>query len=130
MDTVQLIAISDDLDVCNLVYTSLASQGHQAICVPSSRDALQLLSRGVKTEFVLLDVGKDQTDERLFDPALLQMIRSDQLCILSSRGDRNWQSFAAEWKISTVFTKPLMHHDFEKLLHRQEAIASSDPTVN
>jgi len=130
MDTVQVIAISDDLDICNLVHASLAFQGYQAICVPSSHDAIQLLSRGVKAEFVLLDVGKDQTNERLFDPALLQMIRNDQVCILSSPGDRNWQNFAAEWKISTVFTKPLMCHDFEKLLHRQETIEPSNPTIS
>lgn len=129
MDSVQVLAISDDLDVCNLVHNSLSFYGHQAICVPSSRDAIQLLSRGVRVEFVLLDTGNGKPSERLFDPALLQMVRSDQLCILSEKGDTHWQSLAAEWKIQTVLTKPLIRHDFEKLSHWQNAIVPSLPAA-
>jgi transcriptional regulator with GAF, ATPase, and Fis domain len=129
MDSVQVLAISDDLDVCNLIHNSLSSYGRQAICVPSSRDAIQLLRRGVRAEFVLLDAGKNHPGDRLFDPALLQMVRSDQLCILSENGDTHWQGIAAEWKIQTILTKPLMRHDFEKLSHCQTALVPSFPVA-
>jgi len=129
MNAVQVLAISNDLSTCNLVHTSLASQGYRAICVASTSEAIQLLSNGVQAEFVLLDVGKDQASARLFEPALLQMVRSSQLCILSAREDSSWQSFAAERKISTIFTKPLMRHDLEKLLQRQDTIEPSHPAA-
>jgi DNA-binding NtrC family response regulator len=129
MNAVQVLAISDDLSTCNLVHTSLASQGYRAICVASTSEAIQLLSSGVQAEFVLFDVGKNQASARLFEPGLLQMVRSSQLCILSAREDSSWQSFAAERKISTIFTKPLACHDLEKLLQRQNTIEPSHPAA-
>jgi DNA-binding NtrC family response regulator len=129
MDSVQVLAISDDFDVCNLVHNSLSSYGQQAICVPSSRDAIQLLNRGMRVEFVLLDTGKDQPSERFFDPALLQMLRSDQLCLLTEAEDDLWRAFAAEWNIQTVLTKPLMRHNFEKLSRPRNAVIPSPPAA-
>lgn len=129
MNAVQVLAISDDLSTCNLVHTFLASQGYRAICVASTSEAVQMLHSGVQAEFVLFDVGNDQSSTRLFEPALLQMVRSNQLCILSAREDSSWQSFAAERKISTIFTKPLLRHDLEKLLQRQDTIATSPPAA-
>jgi DNA-binding NtrC family response regulator len=129
MDSVQVLAISDDFDVCNLVHDSLSSYGQQAICVPSSRDAIQLLSRGVRVEFVLMDTGKDQPNERLFDPALLQMLRHDQLCLLTEAGNDLWRAIAAEWKIQTVLTKPLIRHDFERLSRPRNAVIPSPPSA-
>jgi len=125
MDAVQILAISDDLEVCNLVHTSLASHGLRAICVPSARDAIQVLNRGVKAEFVLFDAENDQNAERLFDPALMQMMTRDQLCILSDRENSTWQSAAAAWKVSTVFTRPLTSYDLEKLLRRKNPVERS-----
>src|SRR3954469_2930538 len=104
-DAVQILAISDDIDVCNLIHTSLSSQGHQAICVPAARDAIQMLSRGVQANLVLLDVPNGQSNEQVFDPTLLQMVRSDQLCVLVEREDTRWQGSAMNWNIRTVLTK-------------------------
>ncbi len=104
-DAVQILAISDDINVCNLIHTSLSSHGHQAICVPTSRDAIQMLSRGVRAEFVLIDVAKSQSNEQLFDPALLQMVRSEQLCLLTEKEDTHWQSSAAEFEYSNRVDK-------------------------
>ena len=129
IDSVQVLAITDDLDVCNVIHRHLSSYGQQAICVPTSRDAVQMLSRGMKAEFVLIDIGNDQQRERLFDPALLQMVGTDRLCILSERGDTQWQDIASEWKIQTVLTKPLTQHDFEKLSHRQGIGVSTNPSI-
>jgi DNA-binding NtrC family response regulator len=128
MDSLHVLAISDDLDVCNLVHTLFSSHGRQAICVPSSRDAIQMLSRGLRAKFVLLDTSRGRQGEKPFDPALLQMVKSEQLCILTDRGDQHWQADAAEWKIQTVFTKPLMRHDLEKLSCWQEAATLSQST--
>ena len=126
-ETVQVIAISDDLEICNLVHTSLSSQGYRAICVPLLRDAIQLLSRGVKTEIVLLDAASPHASVHLFGPALMQMIRSDQFCILSDGMASDWLNFADEWKISTVFAKPMMRSDLDNLLHRKLLSTSSLP---
>ncbi len=125
MDVVQVLAISKDLDVCNLIQTTLSSQGYRALCVQSSCEAIQLLHHGVEAEFVLFDAGKDQASKQLFDPALLGMLRSSQLCILSSRENNSWQRFAEAWKISTIFTTPLVPHNLERLLQVQNAIAPS-----
>ena len=129
IDSMQVLAITDDLDVCNMIHGHLSSSGHQAVCVPTSRDAVQMLSRGIKAEYVLLDIGKNLQRGRLFDPALLQMVRNDRLCILSERGDTRWQDIAAEWKIQTVLTKPLTQHDLEKLSDCTEIGASANPSV-
>ncbi|RZU39984.1 DNA-binding NtrC family response regulator [Edaphobacter modestus] len=127
-DAVQILAISDDINVCNLIHTSLSSHGHQAICVPTSLDAIQMLSRGVRAEFVLIDVAKSQSNEQLFDPALLQMVRSEQLCLLTEKEDTHWQSSAANWNIQTVWTKPLTRHHIERLARWQHAAPS--PSAN
>lgn len=131
MDAVQILAISDDLTICNLIHTSLASKGYQALCVASTSEAIQRLSSGVQAEYVLFDVGNDQARTRLFEPDLLQIARNNELCILSPASEANsWQSFAAEWKISIIFTKPLLHHDLEKLLQRGDRMPTSPPTVD
>lgn len=129
MDVMQVIVISDDFEICDMVHNSLASMGYQAVCVPSARDAMQLLSREVKTEFLLFDAETSRNDERLFDPALMQMVTRDQLCVLSDRENSRWQSVAAAWKISTVFARPLTRHDLEKLLRRKTPTAIS-PVAN
>ena len=129
IDSVQVLAITDDLDVCNSIHSHLSSYGRQAMCVPTSRDAVQMLSRGMKAEFVLIDTGRDQQRERLFDPTLLQMVSSDRLCILSETGDTQWQGIASEWKIQTVLTKPLTQHDFERLSHRQDIEIPVNPSA-
>lgn len=123
MDThVQILAISDDLAICNLVHASLASLGYQAVCLPSVRDATQLLDRGVKAEFVLFDTGNDQNAEQLSE--LMHAVTRDQLCILSGRDNSYWQNIATTWKFSTVFNRPLTRHDLEKLLQRKNPAAT------
>src|SRR4051794_32667403 len=54
---VQILAVSDDAELCNLIQTTLDLEGHQALCVPSSTQALELLNRGVTAEIVLLDAA-------------------------------------------------------------------------
>jgi len=124
VDAVRILAISGDMEVVNLVYRSLSPRGYQTICVPSARDAIQLLNRGVQPDFVLLDAGKDHGSEGIFDSSLMNLIPSHQFCILADRENKTWQDFAAKWKIATVFNKPLTMHDLEKLLH-QEASADT-----
>lgn len=114
---VQLLAISDDINVCNLIHTSLESEGFKALCVPSPREALQLLHRGVMTDLLLFDAAKNISREGLFASSLLQNVASEKLCILSEMGDTSWEGYAAKWNINKVLTKPLLRQDLEKLLH-------------
>jgi two-component system, NtrC family, response regulator AtoC len=112
---VQILAISDDVDVCNLIHNSLESQGQKAICVPTPQEALQLLQRGVLAEFLLFDAAKNKSRTGLFAPALLEELSSEKLCILSEIGDTSWESHAGMWHINMVLTKPLLRRDIEKL---------------
>ena len=47
VDAVTILAISEDAHVCNLIHSSLESEGQKAICVSSPLEALQLLHRGL-----------------------------------------------------------------------------------
>jgi transcriptional regulator with PAS, ATPase and Fis domain len=69
-------------------------------------------------------MAKSQPNEQLFDPALMRMVRSDQLCILTEREDTRWKSGAADWNIQTVWMKPLTPHHIERLA-RWKQIPSS-----
>jgi two-component system, NtrC family, response regulator AtoC len=124
---VQVLAISDDVDVCNLIHTSLESLSSKAICVPSPEEALQLLQRGVLADFLLFDIAKNKSKAALFVPALLQKVGREKLCILSEMGDASWESHAARWNISTVLNKPLLRKDLERLLSRT-GVGAVSPT--
>src|SRR3954463_14301262 len=105
---VQILAISDDAEVCNLIQTTLDLEGHQALCVPSSSQALELLNRGVSAEFVLLDAARNQSTNELFLPALMERVGSDKLCLLSEMGDTRHRLQTQRWNIRNTLTKPLL----------------------
>ena len=121
---VVLLAISDDIEVCSLLKKFLDAEGHQAICVSSPLEALELLNRGVSPDFVLLDVARNKTTNRLFDPALLEKIKSHQICILSEIGDASWKDRALEWDIQSVLIKPLLRRDLERLIYQSVQVES------
>jgi transcriptional regulator with PAS, ATPase and Fis domain len=128
---VKILAISDDTEVCNLILSSLEAEGHQAICVTSPLEALQLLHRGLRANFLLIHTAKNRSKDALFDPALLQNISSKKLCILCEPGDTSWNYHAAKWKINTVLTMPLLRQDIEKLTTQPdgETVALAGPMV-
>ena len=118
MDVLQVLVISDDQDVCNVVHTALACYDYRAMCVSSSRDAIQILNRGMQAELVLID-STSQRNERLVEPALLQMVKRDRFCIIADEDNDTWQSFASEWNITTILTRVRIQQDLVKLLQRQ-----------
>ena len=128
----QILAISDDIDVCNMIHTSLGSNGHKSMCVSSSREALQLLHTGVVADFLLFDAVKSKSRDGLFASDLLQHLSSEKLCILSEIGDTSWEKYAAKWSIKTVLTKPLLQKDLEKLTSwpKVEPTAVGTPQAN
>ena len=117
---VQILAISDDTNICNIIQTSVESQGHKAICVPSPHEALQFLHRGVLADFLLFDAAKNKPRNALFSPPLLEKVNREKLCILSEMGDTSWENHAAKWNIKTVLTKPLLRQDLERLTSQSE----------
>ncbi len=121
---VQVLAISDDANVCNLIHSALESEGHKAICVPSPMEALQLLHRGVVADFLLFDAARNKSRNALFDPILLQNLRAEKLCILTEMGDTSWESHAAKWNINTILIKPLLRRDLENLTSLPERQAA------
>jgi two-component system response regulator AtoC len=130
---VQILAISDDTDVCNIIHSSFESHGRKAMCVSSPREALQLLDGGVVADFLLFDAVKNKPRDGLFTPDLLKHLSSDKLCILSEIGDTSWENYAAKWSIKNVLTKPLMRQDLEKLTSRPNvapAALASAPAHN
>ncbi len=126
MDVLQVLVISDDQDVCNVVRTALDCHDYRAMCVSSSQDAIQVLSRGVQAEYVLID-ATSKRNERLVEPALLQMVKRDRFCILADEDNDMWQGFASEWSITTVFTRSGIQQDLVNLLQRQLRAELSDP---
>jgi two-component system response regulator AtoC len=132
IDTVKILAISEDSDVRNLILSSLESEGHKVICVTSPLEALQLLHRGLVANVLLIHAAKNRSKDTLFAPALLRNISSEKLCILSEPGDTSWNSHADKWKINTVLTMPLLRQDIEKLTTRPsgETAAFASPMVN
>jgi two-component system, NtrC family, response regulator AtoC len=113
---IKVLAISEDTQVCNLVHTLFSSQSHHAICVSSSQDAIQLLSRGFRAELVLLDTSGNQSIDGPIDQTLIQMVPNERLCLLLEKGDNRWQSIADERNVHTVMTKPLGVHELESLM--------------
>lgn len=133
MHTVQILAISNDTDVCNTIHNSLESDGYKAICVGSPLEALQLLHRGLVANFLLIHAAKNNSRDNLFAPALMQNVNGEKLCILSEVGDTSWKNHAAKWKINMVLTMPLMRHDVEKLTAQPRmgtAAAATSPMAN
>jgi two-component system, NtrC family, response regulator AtoC len=128
----KIIAISEDTDACSLIHNSLESAGHEAICVSSPLEALQLLQEGLVANFILLHATKNKPKDSLFAPALLQNISSEKLCVLSEAGDTSWNAQTAKWKVSKVLTMPLLRQDIEKLTTQPgvEAGALASPVVN
>jgi two-component system, NtrC family, response regulator AtoC len=112
---IQIMAISNDTDVCNVIHNSLESEGHEAMCVPTAREAMHLLSRGVVADYFIFDAARNRSLDDLFYPDVLERITSSQLCILSELGDISWRNHATRWNIHTVLTKPLLRQDLERL---------------
>jgi two-component system, NtrC family, response regulator AtoC len=111
----KILTICDDADVCNLIHSTLEPEGHTAICVTSPLEAIQLLNRGLVTNFILMHAAKNQPKDSLFHPLLMQNISSDQVLILSDAGDTSWNAHAAKWKINNVLIMPLLQHDVARL---------------
>jgi two-component system, NtrC family, response regulator AtoC len=120
-DVMQVLAISEDTTLCNSIYRVFESEGHKAICVSSPSEALQLLQHGFATDFLLIDAAPNILDDRLFLPALVQIIHSDKLCILSVGGDTSWKEFAEKWKINMALRLPLLREDVVNLTSSRDA---------
>jgi len=128
---VVLLAISDDIEGCNLLRKFLDAEGHQALCVSSPHEALEILDRGISPDFLLLDVGRNRNVNRIFDPTLLEKVDKHRVCILSEIGDSSWKDRALEWDIQTVLIKPLLRRDLEKLIYQSISGENEPhPTIN
>lgn len=125
IDAVQVLAISANTNTSNSIYTAFEAEGHKAMCVPSPIEALTLLHQGLVTDFLLIHASHDKSEEDIFNPALLQYIRSEKILILSEAGDNSWENFATKWKICMTLTMPLLPQDIGILMGR-----SVFPTAN
>jgi hypothetical protein len=61
--TLKILAISEDIDVRNLILSSLEFEGHKAICVTSPHEALQLLRRELLADILLIHAAKNRSKE-------------------------------------------------------------------
>src|SRR5450631_3455096 len=112
---VEILAITDDAEVCSTIHESFESRGKKAICVPSPQAAIQLLLQGIRAQLVLFDVPRNASMDELFLPTLMRQLDGERLCILSDMGDASWESYAAKWNIGTCLFKPLLRQDLENL---------------
>ncbi|HLH34948.1 MAG TPA: sigma-54 dependent transcriptional regulator [Alloacidobacterium sp.] len=111
-----VLAVSEDAGVSSLIRKFLDSEGHRAVCVSSSLEAIKMIAEGLSPDFLLLDVLKSRSADHLFAPALLEKIDSDRVCVLTDIGDSSWKPLASKWGIQKVLTKPLLRRDVERLL--------------
>lgn len=123
---VEILAITDDVEVCNTIYESFESRGKKAICVPSPQAAIQLLLRGIRAQLVLFDAPRNKSREELFLPTLMRQLDGERLCILCDIGDSSWESQAVKWNISTTLFRPLFPRDLEKLTVREHTIPATE----
>jgi two-component system response regulator AtoC len=124
---VNVLAVSEDCEVRNLIQASLEARGHSAHCVTSSLEALKLLHERQVYDLLLLDAATSIRLEKLFVPTLLQSFRADQVCILSEVTNTSWKVNAQPWNITDVLTKPLVPRDLERLVARRtESVYGSE----
>ena len=119
-NSVQILAISDDTDVRNVINTSFGVDSSGVMFVSSHAEALQLLNRGVVVDVFLYDASSNKSQDALFAADLLRHLASEKLCILSESGDTFWHSYAEKWPIKKVLTKPLRRQDLEKLTSQRK----------
>jgi two-component system, NtrC family, response regulator AtoC len=113
---VKVLAVSEDHAVRNLIESSFEAEGHQALCVTSSGEAIEALNRGPVWNLLLLDAAKQGCRGELFSRPLLERVGSGKICVLSEIGDTSWKSHARSWNINNVLTKPLLRQDLQKLI--------------
>ena len=115
-ERVRLLAVSDDVRVRELIDNSLGAEGHEALCVSSSEEAIHAFHERERWDFLLLDVTRRKGLDKLFAPSLLQQISSAHIHILAEVGDSSWKQLAQRWNISNVMLKPVLRHDLVKLI--------------
>src|SRR5271156_377718 len=133
LGAVKILVISEDADVWNLIHSSLELHSYNAICAACPLEALQLLHRGLVADFLLIHATRNSSNDSLFAAALLQNFCSEKLCILAEAGDTSsWRHHAAQWKINTVLTMPLLRQDIEKLTAQPsfETVAPASPVAD
>src|ERR1700761_1698307 len=132
MGAAKILVVSEDADVCNLLHSAFEFEGNSAVCVSCPMEALQLLHRGLVANFLVIHAPRNSSNKSLFAAALLQNFPSERLCILAEAGDTSsWRQHAANWKINTVLTMPLLRHDIEKLTAQPsfKTIAPASPAA-
>lgn len=110
---VHMLVITGDRGISEFIHRTLDSEGYSVICKSSSQEALHLLRSGVTAEAVIVDVGRNRSAEELMIPALILAAGCGKVAVLSEMGDTFWRMHAGDWKIRTVFAKPLLRHDLE-----------------
>jgi DNA-binding NtrC family response regulator len=125
---VSLLVLSEDPRICNLIGSSLDSEGHRAICVSSVESAVKVLKENIDVDLLLYDanIGKDPT--ALFSCAIEHRIQPKRICILTEVSDLRWKAHAQRWNINNVLTRPLLRHDLEKLIAGCEEVESIPPS--
>ncbi len=103
-------------------------KGIEVVCVASAVEALAILKRGLDADRVLIDTAGGSSGDHLFDPALMQSVSSEKLCILTEPGETSWHPYATRWRITTVLTTPLLSQDIESLTAR--VACSAAPSIN
>jgi DNA-binding NtrC family response regulator len=115
-----ILVISDDVKIRSLIESSLESEGHNTLVVPSAPDALTVLQDQPDWDLLLLDASRHKSADEVFFSPLLKQFPGHKMCLLSDMGESSWKGLASKWSIERVLTKPLMRRDLEKLISSPE----------
>jgi DNA-binding NtrC family response regulator len=111
-----ILLISDDIELCKLVNNLFEPSGLMITCVSSYLEAIEFPDHVKKQiELFIFDATNSKSLDTLFLQNLLKKIDRGKLSIISADGDTYWESYAAKYDIPFVFSKPLQHTDMEKL---------------
>ncbi|GGA60075.1 acetoacetate metabolism regulatory protein AtoC [Edaphobacter acidisoli] len=127
--TIHILAVSDNVDIRNLIQSTFEARGQLAICVPSSQEAIHLLNRGIQAEIILFDANANKLAPAPSPLGLFEKITDEKLCVLSGPSDTSWEHYAAKCGIATTLTLPLRRQDIENLSEKTKEYASFQPST-
>lgn len=113
---VQLLVVSDDFRVRELIENFVGAEGHHARCVSSPVEAIRVLDEGAEWDYLLLDVAKGKDCTSLFNSALISRLDCTRIFVLAEAGDLTWRAHASSCHIVNVLLKPILRQDIVKLI--------------
>lgn len=111
---IKFLVVSSDPELHVITKQFSLSTGSNAVCVPSSQEAMALLREGIIVNYVLFDATRI-TSYGVLDVTLIEWIGTNRLCVLLDRNEKSARSDAITRGVNKVLRKPLYQDDLQRL---------------